>query len=363
MKVLILANHFNTLRIFRRELIKAISQNGHEVIISIPTCDSENKSILESYGARVVFTDFDRRGMNPLKDYKLFKNYKRLIKEEKPDKVIAYTIKCNIYGGLAANKYKIPHYANITGLGSTFQQQNLTRKLVSLLYKVSLRNSKKVFFENEGNKDALVNDGIVKSEQSVIMHGAGVNLKEFAPIPYPEADRPLRFLFVGRIMREKGVDEYFEAIKRIKVEYPFTEFNFIGWYEDNYEATVKQLEKDSLIRFHGFQADVKPFIQNAHCTVLPSWHEGMSNTLLESAAMCRPLITTNIHGCKEAVIEGTNGLLTDVRNSESLYSAIKRFIEMPQIERSQMGLNGRKHMEDSFDKDMVVRLSLKEIFS
>ena len=143
MKILILANHFNTLRIFRRELIKAISQNGHEVVISIPTCDDENKRILEAYGSRVVFTDFERRGMNPLKDLKLLREYKRLIKEEKPDKVIAYTIKCNIYGGFACQSLKIPHYANVTGLGSTFQEQNLTRKIVSLLYKFSLRTSTK----------------------------------------------------------------------------------------------------------------------------------------------------------------------------------------------------------------------------
>ena len=362
MKILILANHFNTLRIFRRELIKAISQQGHEVVISIPTCDDENKRILESYGTRVVFTDFERRGMNPLKDVRLFLRYRQLIKKEKPDKVIAYTIKCNIYGGFACQLLRIPHYANITGLGSTFQKYNFTRKIVSALYKLSLRRSKRVFFENVGNQETILGDKILKPEQTYVLPGAGVNLIEFSPIEYPTNDKPLHFLFVGRIMREKGVDEYFEAIRKIKAIFPDTVFDFIGWYEDDYESIVKTMQNDGLLCFHGFQSDVKPFIANAHCVVLPSWHEGMSNTLLESAAMCRPLITTNIHGCKEAVIDGLNGFLTEVKNADSLYNALMNFINMPNECRAIMGINGRKHMEESFDKDMVVTLTLKEIF-
>lgn len=362
MKILILANHYNTLRIFRRELIIALANAGHDIVISMPSCDEDNKHILESYGTRVIFTDFERRGMNPIKDIKLLSAYKHLIRSEKPDKVITYTIKCNIYGGFACKAFNIPHYANITGLGSMFQNDNFKRKLVSTLYKWSLKKSKKVFFENDGNRDVIVNDGTIKCEQAFVLPGAGVNLDEFAPVPYPEHDRPLYFLFVGRIMQEKGVDEYFDAIRRIKAEHPDTEFHFIGWYEDNYEETVKSMESNGLIHFHGFQADVKPFIENSHCVVLPSWHEGMSNTLLEASAMCRPLITTNIFGCKEAVIEGENGLLTETKNAESLYCAIKQFVEFSQEKRANMGLNGRRLMEKRFDKNEVVRLTINEIF-
>lgn len=362
MKILVLANHYNTLRIFRRELLKAMSAAGHEVVVSIPPCDAENKQILESYGTRVVFTSFDRRGTNPLDDLKLLAEYRRLIKAENPDKVITYTIKCNIYGAFACKSRKIPHYANVTGLGSTFQGHGKMRLLVSTLYKLSLNKSKRIFFENVGNRDALVNDGIVRSEQTVVLPGAGVNLEEFAPVPYP-AEGPIRFLFVGRIMREKGVDEYFAAIRRLRADYPDTEFDFIGWYEDNYEEQVKAMEEEGLIRFHGFQADVKPFIEQAHCTVHPSWHEGMSNTLLESAAMCRPLITSNIHGCKEAVVEAVNGYLAEVRNEDSLYEALRRFCELPYEEKRRMGIAGRKHMESVFDKYHVVNLTMDEIFA
>lgn len=362
MKILILANHYNTLRIFRRELIIALAKQNHEITIAIPQCDEENKRILESYGSRVVFVEVDRRGTNPLKDLALLKAYKKLIRTENPDKVITYTIKCNIYGGMACKKQHIPHYANITGLGSTFQSKNLMRKFISMLYKNALKHSRKVFFENIGNRDVLINDKIIKEYQAVVLPGAGVNLNEFPPTPYPDADDNINFLFVGRIMREKGVDELFEVIKRIKSKHKNIEFSFIGWYEDNYKSIVEEMQSNGLLVFHGFQPDVKPFIAKAHCVILPSWHEGMSNTLLEAASMCRPIITGNIHGCKEAVIDRKSGFLVEVRNPESLYNALDNFLKLSYNEKVAMGMQGRKRMEAMFDKDMVVALTIKEIF-
>lgn len=363
MKILVLANHYNTLRIFRRELLIALANAGHEVVVSIPPCEEENQRVLASYGTRVIFTAFERRGTNPLDDLRLLTAYKKLIRSEKPDKVITYTIKCNIYGALACKKNHIPHYANITGLGSAFQGQRKMRKLVSAMYKFSLNQSQRIFFENIGNRDTLVSDGIVRQEQTVVLPGAGVNLTEFSPVPYPACEAPLRFLFVGRIMQEKGVDEFFRAIRRIREKYPNTEFDFIGWYEDHYETQVKEMEAEGLIHFHGFQLDVKPFIAAAHCVVLPSWHEGMSNTLLESAAMCRPLITSNIHGCMEAVEDGVSGYLSEVRNENSLYDSMVRFVQLSHDKKITMGEAGRKRMLEYFDKDMVVEKTLDEIFA
>ena len=363
MKILVLANHYNTLRIFRRELLQALSAEGHEVVVSIPPCDEENKRILESYGTKVLFTSFDRRGTNPVGDLNLLREYKKMIRQEKPDKVITYTIKCNIYGAMACKAHKIPCYVNVTGLGSTFQQKGKMRLLVSAMYKFSLNKAQKIFFENVGNRDTLVNDGIVRKEQTVVLPGAGVNLSEFKATPYPEERVETNFLFIGRIMKEKGVDEYFSAIRKLRKDYPNTSFDFIGWYEDNYERQVRQMEAEGLIRFYGFQADVKPFICNANCVVHPSWHEGMSNTLLESAAMCRPLITTDIHGCKEAVEEGVNGWLVPLRDEEALHHAMKRFVELTHDEKVQMGLAGRTRMETLFDKNMVVHKTLKEIWN
>ena len=358
-RVLILANHFNTLRIFRRDLICAIADRGHEVVVSIPPCDEENKALLESYGCRVIFTGMERRGMNPAKDLGLICRYRRLIREVKPDKVITYTIKPNIYGAFICGLRKISCYVNITGLGSAFQSQSMMRRLVSLMYKAGCRKAEVIFFENSGNRDTLLKDGIVREEQCAVMNGAGVNLEEFGPAPYPPEDAPLDFLFVGRIMAEKGVDELFSAIPRVRKVYPDAEFNFIGWYEDDHKEKIGALEAAGLIHYYGFQQDVKPFIERAHCIILPSWHEGMSNTLLEGAAMCRPLITNRIHGCMEAVIEGETGFLAELKDADSLYEQIMAFAGLSYEEKEKMGLAGRKYMKEKFDKKIIVAQTME----
>lgn len=361
-KILILANHYNTLRIFRRELIKKLAELGNEVLISIPPAEKQEIDTLESYGSKVIITDMERRGMNPVKDISLLNRYKKLLREVNPDKVITYTIKPNIYGSIACKSLKIPHYCNVTGLGSAFMADGgLMRKLVSMMYKFSMNKAEKIFFENVGNRDTLVNENIVRAEQTVVMAGAGVNLDEFAFCEYPEDDGAVHFLNVGRIMREKGMDELFYAIKKIKKEYPNTTFDFIGWYEDNYKETVEKMQSENLIAFHGFQSDVTPFIKKANCIVHPSYHEGMSNTLLESCSMGRPIITSNIHGCLEAVEDGKNGYLCNVKDGEDLYCKIKQFIELPYEKRREMGNYARKFVEMNFDKNDVVDKTIENL--
>ena len=363
-KVLILANHYNTLRIFRRELIKKLAELGHEVIISIPPDEQKEIDTLESYGSKVILTNMERRGMNPLKDISLLKRYKKLIKDVNPDKVITYTIKPNIYGSMACKSLKIPHYCNVTGLGSAFMAEGgLMRKLVSIMYKFSMNKAEKVFFENIGNRDTLVNSKIVRPEQTVVMAGAGVNVDEFAFSNYPEDDGCVHFLNVGRIMKEKGMDEFFYAIKKIKKEYSNTTFDFIGWYEDDYKEIVEQMQSEGLISFHGFQSDVTPYIQKASCIVHPSYHEGMSNTLLESCSMGRPIITSNIHGCLEAVDNGKNGFLCNVKDGEDLYLKIKKFINLSYEERKSMGEYAREFVCKNFDKNDVVNKTIHEIWN
>ena len=361
-KILILANHYNTLRIFRRELIKRLAELGNEILISIPPAEKQEIDTLESYGSKVIITDMERRGMNPVKDISLLNRYKKLLREVNPDKVITYTIKPNIYGSIACKSLKIPHYCNVTGLGSAFMADGgLMRKLVSMMYKFSMNKAEKIFFENVGNRDTLVNENIVRAEQTVVMAGAGVNLDEFAFCEYPEDDGAVHFLNVGRIMREKGMDELFYAIKKIKKEYPNTTFDFIGWYEDNYKETVEKMQSENLIAFHGFQSDVTPFIKKANCIVHPSYHEGMSNTLLESCSMGRPIITSNIHGCLEAVEDGKNGYLCNVKDGEDLYCKIKQFIELPYEKRREMGRYARKFVEMNFDKNDVVDRTVENL--
>ena len=362
-KILILANHFNTLRIFRRELIKKLNEIGCEVIISIPPCDQKEIDNLESYGSTVIVTsEMERRGKNPLHDFSLLKSYHKLIKIINPDKVITYTIKPNIYGAIACKRTNIDCYCNVTGLGSAFMASSgIMRKLVSFMYKHSMNRAKKIFFENIGNRDELVKNNIVKLNQTVVMAGAGVNVDEFKFAEYPKNDGYIHFLNVGRIMKEKGIDEYFYAIRKIKAEFPYTTFDFIGWYEDNYKLAVDEMQKDGLICFHGFQSDVIPFIKRAHCIVYPSYHEGMSNTLLEACSIGRPVITSNIHGCLEAVDEGKNGFLANVKDGEDLYKKIKQFIELPYEKKILMGKYAREFIVRKFNKTDVVNKTIKEI--
>ncbi|MBQ8480868.1 MAG: glycosyltransferase family 4 protein [Akkermansia sp.] len=361
-KLLILANHYNTLRIFRRELLEELHRLGHELIVSIPPCDEKNESILKGYGCRIIETkEMERRGMNPIRDLKLLLRYRQILAVERPDICIAYTIKPNIYGGLACRIVGVPFFANVTGLGSAFQPGHAkVRLLVTALYKLSLKKAKGVFFENEGNLETLVNSKVVKKSQAILMPGAGVNLQEFSPAPYPDSDKEIRFLFVGRIMQEKGVDELFAAIRYLKPRYPQTRFDFIGWYEDAYQTEVEQMQKEGLIHFHGFQPEVRPYIERCHCVILPSWHEGMSNTLLEAAAMARPLITNRIHGCMEAVIEDISGYLCEKQNPESLVQKMEQFIKLSHNDKLKMGLTGRILMEQSFDKNKVVETTINK---
>ena len=362
-KILILANHYNTLRIFRRELLEELHRLGHELIVSIPPCDEENESILKGYGCRIIETkEMERRGMNPIRDMKLLLRYRQILAVERPDICVSYTIKPNIYGGLACRIVGVPFFANVTGLGSAFQPgHEKVRLLVTALYKLSLKKAKGVFFENAGNLKTLVNAKVVRESQAILMPGAGVNLQEFTPAPYPDSDKEIRFLFVGRIMQEKGVDELFAAIRHIKPRYPQTRFDFIGWYEDAYQTEVEQMQKEGLIHFHGFQPEVRPYIERCHCVILPSWHEGMSNTLLEAAAMARPLITNRIHGCMEAVKENISGFLCEKQNTVSLIQAIERFIVLSHEQKHTMGISGRAHVEQMFDKDDVVRNTIYEL--
>ena len=361
-KILVFANHYNTLRIFRRELLMKLSKEGHNILVFMPETDKQNKELIESYGCKVLPIKIERRGMNPIKDIRLFLDYLKILDKYKPDKVITYTIKCNIYGAMSCKIRHVPCYVNITGLGSSFQGQGFTRKLVSIMYKYSLNKAEKIFFENVGNRDVLVESGIVKKEKTVVMAGAGVNLNEFQLTPYPEKNEEIRFLFVGRIMQEKGVDELFEAIKMIKKKYQDIVFEFIGWYEDDYKGIVEELQEKGYIRFYGFQPNVKPYIEKAHCIILPSWHEGMSNTLLEGASMGRPLITSNIHGCLEAVEHGKTGFLAKVKDSEDLLEQMEQFIKLPYDEKKNMGIAGRKRMELLFDKNDVVERTIQELY-
>jgi len=354
-KILILANFDLGLYSFRKELIQALMDKGNKVYISLPYGELVDK--LVDMGCEFIDTLVDRRGINPLTDMKLLLAYRQIMKKVKPDMVITYTVKPNIYGGLLCRLYKIPYATNITGLGTGFQKDGLLRKFIVFLYKSSLRKVGAVLFENAGDKQVFVDNNIVTESKGAVLNGAGVNIEEYSFTPMPVSET-IRFLFIGRIMKEKGVDELFEAAKRIKAEFSNVEFDIVGPFEDSYEKKVKELEHDGIINFYGYQTDVKPYIRQAHCFVLPSYHEGMANTLLECASIGRPLITSDIYGCREAVKDGENGFLCEVGNSDSLYLTIRQFIELDEEKRVRMGRESRLHVENVFDKRVVVEKTM-----
>ena len=358
-RILVLANNDVGLYRFRKDLLLTLLNVGHEVYISLPNGDFVPE--LVRYGCRFLDTPVDRRGMNPARDGRLFRQYRAMLKKVRPDLVLTYTIKPNIYGGLACRMAHIPYAVNITGLGSAIENGGWLRRFVLALYKPALKGARVVFFENAGNRDSLVSAGVVPEGRDVVLNGAGVNLKDYPYQPYPQ-EGPVRFLFVGRVMHEKGVDELFAAAKRMKQEFgDGVEFHIVGSFEEAYKPVMDELEQSGVVRYHGYQPDMKPFYAMASCVVLPSYHEGMSNVLLEAAASGRPLITSNIPGCREAVEDGASGYLCPAKDADTLYAAMRRFASLPQVEQAELGRHGREQMAQKFDKALIVKETLNSL--
>ena len=355
---MILANHSGGLYDFRKDLIEELKKRA-SVIAAVPHNDRWEE--LHKLADRVIELPIDRRGMNPLRDGKLFRQYRAMLREVEPDLVLTYTVKPNVYGGLACRMARIPYAVNITGLGSAIENGGWLRKFVLALYRSALKDATVVFFENAENRNALVAAGVVPKGRDAVLSGAGVNLADYPYQDYPQ-ERPVRFLFVGRVMHEKGVDELFAAAKRMKQKFgDDVEFHIVGSFEEAYKPIMDELEKACVVKYHGHQPDMKPFYAMASCIVLPSYHEGMSNVLLEAAASGRPLITSDIPGCREVVEDGVSGWLCPVRDADALYGAMERFMGLPEARRAEMGRRGRERMERCFDKALVITETLDKL--
>ena len=357
-RIAILANHSGGLYDFRKDLISELKKHAN-VTVAVPHNDRWEE--LHKLVDEVIELPVDRRGMNPIHDSKLFRQYRAMLKEVKPDLVLTYTIKPNIYGGLACRMAHIPYAVNITGLGSAIENGGWLKKFVLALCKPALKSARVVFFENAGNRDTLAATGVVPKGRDVVLNGAGVNLEDYPYQPYPQ-EGTVRFLFVGRVMREKGVDELFAAAKRMKQEYgDGVEFHIVGSFEEEYKPLMDKLEQAGVVKYHGYQSDMKRFYAMASCIVLPSYHEGMSNVLLEAAASGRPLITSDIPGCREAVEDGVSGYLCPTKDVDALCDAMRRFAELPENRQAEMGRRGRTRMEQKFSKTAVVAETIKHL--
>lgn len=358
-RLLIITNNSGGLYQFRKELLEEMISKKWEVYAITPRDDFFDE--IKELGVNVIETAIDRRGKNPLREITLLLSYNKIIKTIKPDQIVTYTIKPNLYGGIIARIRKIPYAINITGLGTAFQKEGLLKTLIIKCYKVACKKANAVFFENAGNAKIFLDNGIVKKDQMCVLNGAGVNLNKFYYSEYPQNEEELHFLFIGRIMEEKGVEELFDAVEQLGNENRRIVLDVLGYLEEGYEKRMQELTDKGILLYHGHQDDVRPYIQKSHCFVLPSYHEGMANTNLECAAMGRPVITSRIHGCMEAVVEGKSGFLCEKQDVNSLYKEMKKFIELSYEEKKAMGLAGRKHMEEVFDKKKVVEETRKKL--
>lgn len=362
MKILVLSNSFSGLHSFRKEVFKEFRNQGWEVIISSPVGgDSEKAMWFKNIGCDIIDTHFNRQGMNPIADFKLMLTYKKLIKLVKPDVILSYTIKPNLYGGLASRLCKVPQLANITGLGAAVEYPGMLQKFTIMLYKVCMSKTRLVFFQNNANRQFCIGHKMVKGRTQLIP-GSGVNLEYHTLKPYPAEEEPVRFLFISRIRVEKGIEEYLAAAEAIRKEYPNTEFHIIGGCEGDYESRLKKLTDEGIVVYHGSQNDVRPFIEKASCVIHPSFYpEGMSNVLLEACAAGRPIITTNRPGCGEIVDNGKTGFIVRQQDKEDVIEKVRLFLTKEYNERTQMGLAARAKVEREFDRKIVVKAYVDEI--
>ena len=350
-RLLILANSDSAIFKFRSELIEVLSKEYH-IGIGIPF--GQYMELIKNDAYEFFDIPINRHGLNPLEDLKLLRKYRKLMRSFKPDAVLLYTIKPNLYGSIAASKFNIPCLCNITGLGSALEKQGLLQSLLIRMYRYAMKQEHTIFFQNAHGREFFIEKGIGKEEQYYLLPGSGVNLDRFKLLPYPN-NQPVKFFFIARVLKEKGIDEFLYVAKRFNEERKEAEFHVCGACEEAYDEILKAADSKGIIQYHGLVKDMRTMYQEASCVVLPSFYpEGQSNVLLEGAASGRPLITTNHPGCREAVDDGITGYLVNKQDGQDLYAKTSSVFYMSNTERKEMGLLGRMKMEREFDRNIVI---------
>lgn len=357
--ILIITNSDAGLYKFRRELLEELIQQGKQVYLAVP--EGVFRKELEQLGCHYIPIPLSRHGVNPIHELKLLARYIQIIRKVRPGAVLTYTIKPNIYGSMACRLLKIPSAANITGLGTAVENKGFLQFITVFLYKMAFRQVSCVFFQNSHNMK-FFQDHNIPVRKAVLLPGSGVNLDDFSCLEYP--DRPMaEFLFEGRIMKEKGIDQFLDVAAYITKKYADTKFTIIGTYEDpHYEAVIKEFERQGIVCFEGARADVRPYLERCCCVIHPTYYpEGMSNVLLEAAASGRPVITTARSGCREIVEDGVTGLFAEEQNSARFIHQTEVFLGMATADKRAMGLRARDKMEREFDRRIVINMYLEQV--
>lgn len=359
MKIAILINDTTSLYNHRFEVVRGLVQAGHQIEIIAQEEHFTQEFI--SLGCTFTPLTVNRHQKNPVNDLKVIYTYYKLLKSAKPDVVLTYNIKPNVYGGMACQLLGLTYMPNITGLGTAVEYPGMLQKITVLLYKLGMRKAHTIFFQNTANRAFFEEHGILrKSTRAVLLPGSGVNLTKHLPMPYPNAQET-HFLFVARILKEKGIDMYLTAAKKFSGSK--VKFHICGPFDSpGYQEKVEAAVQAGNVIYHGQQKNMKPFFEQCACLLHPSWYpEGMSNVLLETAASARPAITTDRAGCREVVEDGKTGFIVPVQDEPAFLRAVEKFLALPWEERKQMGLNARAKVEKEFDRQLVADTYVKEL--
>ena len=355
--ILIASNVTGGLYEFRQELLETLTRDNRVIVLGSKTGHIDD---LLNLGCEVIETPLERHGTNPLVELKLVSKYKSIIKEKKPDVVLTYTVKPNVYVGMACASMGIPYIANVTGVGPAIDNGGLLKLITLTLYRYGLRKAKKVFFQNSSDMELLEKEQVVKGPHELIP-GSGVNLDRYSVLDYPK-DEKIHFVFIARIVKQKGIEQYLDMVHAIRAKYSNVVFHICGNCTPEYEDRIKKEMDDGAIVYHGRIPDVTVIHKISSCTILPSFYpEGMNNVLLESCSLGRPVITTDRPGCREIVDDGVNGFIVKQRDSQDLIEKVEKFLGLSWEERKAMGLAGRAKVEKEFSRQIVVEKYLEEI--
>ncbi len=341
---------------FRKPIVQALLARGHKVTILAPRDDFVDH--LTQIGCAFVPLEMNAKGLNPLDEWKLLRQFQQVFKQQKPDIILSYTIKNNTFGALAAKSLGLPFVPNVSGLGTGFLSGGTLQFIVEQLYRRAYRDLPVIFFQNEDDRDLFTSRRLVTVDQARLLPGSGIDLEHFQATDLPRNETPV-FLLIARLLRDKGVLEFVEAARQVKSDHPDARFQLLGAAEsENRTAiaacTVDEWVREGIVEYLGTTPDVRLTIAAAHCIVLPSYREGAPRTLIEAAAMARPLIATDVPGCRTVVDHNETGFLCDVRSVDSLATAMRRFLDLPVERRSEMGQAGRAKMEREYDQKLVV---------
>lgn len=337
--------------------MRAFLEAGHSITVLAPPDESIIE--IERLGCVFIPLAMNVKSLNPLDDLKLLRVFRSIFRLEKPDVVLSYTIKNNIFGAMAATSCRIPFIPNVTGLGTAFLSGGILQTLAERLYRQAFARLPVVFFQNEDDRDLFLRRGLIRNNQAQILPGSGINLSYFSPVNFPTSDAPPVFLMIARVLRDKGVVEFVEAARTVKRAHPEAVFQLLGATDAENRsaigpATVRQWGEEGDIHYLGTTKDVRPAIAAAHCVVLPSYREGAPRTLIEAAAMARPIIATDVPGCRSVVDDRKTGFLCQPQNSASLAHVCIQFLELSHNAKLAMGIAGRTKMECEFDEGIIV---------